>query len=61
MLTRLLIIIVIAMPSWYFSDMDSPSRFLAYVLPLATFASFIAFCIWVIALFAHIGENKVDK
>ncbi len=61
MLTRLLIIIVIAIPCWYFSDMDSPSRFLAYVLPLATFACFIAFCIWVIAFFAHIGENKVDK
>ena len=58
MLTRLLIIVLIALPSWYFSDMDSPSRFFAYILPLLTFASFIAFCFWVIAVFAHMGEHE---
>ncbi len=61
MLSRLLIIIIIAIPSWYFSDMDSPSRFYAYVLPIVTFASMISFCFWVIALFAHIGEQKKNK
>ena len=58
MITRLLIIVVIALPSWYFSDMDSPSRFFAYILPIITFGCFIAFCFWIIAVFSHLGEHK---
>ena len=58
MLTRFLIIIIIALPSWYFSDMDSTSRLYAYVLPILTFVCFIVFCLWVLAFFARAGEHK---
>lgn len=61
MVLRLIIILVIAIPSWYFTDMDSPSRFLAYGLPIITFICGIMFCLWIISLFEHIGEHKKLK
>jgi len=60
MLSRLLIIMLIALPSWYFSDMDSPSRLYAYVLPIITFICLVSFCIWVISVFAKIRESKTS-
>lgn len=60
MLTRILIILVVALPSWYFSDMDSASRFYAYVLPIITFICLIAFCLWIIELFARMGNTDAD-
>ncbi len=61
MYLRLIIIIMIAVPSWYFTDMDSSSRVLAYVLPIITFGCFIAFCLWVIGFFQHIGQTDMDE
>jgi len=61
MYLRLIIIFLIALPSWYFTDMDSPSFFLAYVLPIITFACFIAFCLWLIGYFQHLGESDMDN
>ena len=61
MLVRLLIILLIALPSWYFTDMDSPSRLLAYVLPIINFTCFIAICLWIIDLFSHLGEQRIHK
>ena len=60
MLTRLIIILAVAIPSWYFSDMSSSSRVEAYLLPILTFASILAFCLWVIDLFEHINTGH-DK
>ena len=58
MLKRLLLILCVGIPSWYFSDMDSQSRFYAYVLPIATFLSVLAFCLWLIELFEHLGSEE---
>ena len=58
MLFRLLLILIIALPSWYFTDMDSPSRIYAYVLPIINFICVILFCLWLIALFANMGQGK---
>lgn len=58
MLLRLAIILVIAIPAWYYADMDSPSRFLAYVLPIVLFACVIAFCLWLIKLFEQLGQTS---
>ena len=58
MALRLLIILVIGLPAYYFSDMDSPSRFFAYVLPIIAFACVVALAMWVIALFAHMGKQE---
>ncbi len=57
MLIRLLIIMLITLPSCYYSDIDSPLRFYACVLPIITFVCLISFCIWAISVFEHIGEN----
>lgn len=62
MLKRLLVILVIAIPSWYFSDMNSLSRLYAYVLPIIVFVCGIAFCLWLISVFEHVGEQrKINK
>ena len=54
---RLLIILLIAIPSWHYSDMQSLSSFRAYVLPVVLFFCFLAFCLWLIDLFEHIGKS----
>jgi len=61
MLIRFLVIVIVAIPSWYFTDMESTSRFLAYVLPLISFACYIAICFWVIAVFAQLGQQENDN
>lgn len=58
MLKRLIFILIIAVPCWYYSDMDNPSRFYAYVLPIATFLASLAFCLWIIEVFEHIGDKS---
>jgi len=58
MLKQLIIILAVAVPSWYLSDMDSPSRLYAYVFPILTFASVLAFCLWLIEVFEHIGNRE---
>jgi hypothetical protein len=57
MALRLIIILIIGLPAFYFSNMDSPSRLFAYVLPIITFVCVVALAMWVIALFAHIGQQ----
>jgi len=57
MTLRLILILAIGLPAFYFSDMDSESRFLAYVLPITTFACVVALCMWIINWFAHIDCN----
>lgn len=58
MLKQLLIILAVALPSWFLSDMESTSRLYAYVFPILTFASLLAFCLWVIEVFEHLGNGK---
>ncbi|MDJ0832362.1 MAG: hypothetical protein QNJ69_02500 [Gammaproteobacteria bacterium] len=53
---RLLIILIVAIPSWYYTDMDSMSLLRAYLLPVLLFFSFLAFCLWLIDLFEHLGK-----
>ncbi len=60
MALRLFVILMIGLPAFIFSDMDSSSRFFAYVLPITAFVCVIALAMWVIALFAHIGR-PADK
>ncbi len=55
---RLIVLLIIAIPSWYFTDMDSMSRLYAYVLPLITFISVLFFCLWIIDVFAHIDNRN---
>lgn len=61
MVKRLLLILIIAIPSWYFSDMDSPSRFNADVLPITTFVCGITFCLWLISVFEHVDDQLKIK
>lgn len=58
MYVRLAIILFVTVTAWYFSDMDSSSRFLAYVLPIVTFTGFLAFCLWVIQFAQQFGNSK---
>ncbi len=61
MIVKLVLIILIAVPSWYFTDMDSSSRFLSYVLPIVSFFCLLAFCLWLIDLFEHIGQQRQKR
>ena len=61
MLLKLAVIILVAAPSWYFTDMDSSSRFLSYVLPIVSFICLLAFCLWLIDLFEHIGKQRQQR
>ncbi len=61
MLLRLLVILIILIPSWYFSDMDSLSRLHAYVFPIITFVATLALCLWIIDVFAHLKNKKGDS
>ncbi len=58
MALRLIIILAIGLPAFYFSDMDSPSRFFAYVLPIIAFVCVAALAMWIIALFARMGQQE---
>ncbi len=58
MILRLIIILAIGLPAWYFSDMQSDSRFFAYVLPITAFVCVAALAMWVIALFAKMGRDE---
>ncbi len=53
MAIKLFFILLIGLPAFYFSDMDSPSRFYAYVLPITSFACVIALALWIVAWFAR--------
>jgi hypothetical protein len=55
---RLIVLLIIAIPSWFFTDMDSMSRFYAYVLPLLTFICVLFFCLWIVDVFAHIDKRN---
>jgi hypothetical protein len=55
---RLMLILIIAIPSWYFTDMHSPERLYSYVLPIINFICVILFCLWLVAFFATIGKRK---
>ena len=57
-LERLILILLIGIPSWYFTDMESASRVYAYVLPIISFICLLGFCLWLIDLFSHIGEQR---
>lgn len=61
MLLKLMMIVAIGLPSWYYADMSSNSRIEAYVLPLLTFASILALCLWIIEVFQHFGENRQKR
>jgi hypothetical protein len=55
---KLAIILAIALPAWYFSDMSSSSRVEAYVLPLIAFVSVLALALWVIEAAQKLGRNS---
>ena len=57
MALRLFIILAIGLPAFYFSNMESPSRFFAYVLPITAFVCVVALAMWIIALFSHLGRE----
>lgn len=61
MIIRLFLLLLVGLPSWYFSNMDSPSRFLAYVLPIITFICFLLFCLWVIRWFEQIKIHSKSE
>lgn len=58
MYVRLVIILIVTVTAWYFSDMDSSSRFLAYLLPIVTFVGFLVFCLWLIRFAQQFGNPK---
>lgn len=58
---RLFLLLIIAIPSWYFTDMDSTARLYAYVLPLINFVCVLLFCLWLIDVFAHIDDDSHPK
>lgn len=58
---RLLLILLIAIPSWYFTDMQSPERFYAYVLPIVNFICVILFCLWLVSFVARMGKHKDNR
>jgi hypothetical protein len=55
---RLILLLAVALPAWYFTDMESTSRLESYVFPIITFVCFLLFCLWVIGVFARMGGNK---
>ncbi len=58
---RLFIILLVAIPSWYYTDMDNVSLVRAYLLPVLLFFSFLAFCLWIIDLFEHFGNSGKER
>jgi hypothetical protein len=55
---RLTVLLIIAIPSWYFTDLDSPARMYAYILPLLTFLCVLLFCLWIIDVFANMEDDS---